>query len=66
MENISTPLELIKASDPILTTVCEEFDFANPPFDPIPFAIDLVKTMRDLSGLGLAANQVGGIKTTIT
>lgn len=59
MENISTPLELVKETDPILTTVCEEFDFASAPFDPIEFAVNLVKTMRDLSGLGLAAPQVG-------
>jgi len=54
-------MELIKPNNPILTTRCEEFDFTNPPFDPIEFAKDLVKTMRDLDGLGLAGNQVGNL-----
>lgn len=52
-------MELVKASDPILTTPCKEFDFNNPPFDPIEFAVELVKFMYDNNGLGLAANQVG-------
>jgi len=42
-----------------LMTVCEPFDFANQPFDPIEFSKDLVRTMIDNMGLGLAANQVG-------
>ena len=58
MENVSMSLELVKENDPILIKVCEEFDFANPAFDPIEFAKDLVKTMRDQNGLGLAAPQV--------
>ncbi len=50
---------LVKPGDPILTTICEDFDWTNQPFDPIDFAKELVKTMRDLNGLGLASNQVG-------
>ena len=42
-----------------LTTKCEDFDFTNPSVDPIVLAQDLVKLMRDLGGLGLAANQCG-------
>ena len=52
-------MKLVEQNDPILTTVCQEFDFNNPPFDPIEFARDLVKFMYDNNGIGLAANQVG-------
>lgn len=38
---------------------CEKFDFSNPPFDPIQFAQDLVRTMYEHNGIGLSANQVG-------
>jgi len=38
---------------------CQPFDFENPPFDPIVFSQELVKTMYEQNGLGLAANQVG-------
>ena len=43
----------------ILTTPCEPFDFANPPFNIIEFSKELVKFMYDHEGIGLAANQVG-------
>lgn len=52
-------MELVSGSNPVLTRECAEFDFANPPFDPIEFAKDLVKYMLDNNGLGLSANQVG-------
>ena len=52
-------MKLVAQNDPILTTVCEEFDFANPPFDPIEFAKEMVKFMYEFKGIGLAANQVG-------
>ena len=52
-------LELVKEDHPNLTQVCQEFDWTNPPFDILKFSLGLVKTMRDLNGLGLAANQVG-------
>ena len=52
-------MNLVKASDPILTRVCENFDFNNAAFDPIEFAKELVKHMYDWNGLGLSANQVG-------
>ena len=38
-------MELVPSTDPILKQVCQEFDFLNPPFDPIEFAKDLVKMM---------------------
>lgn len=52
-------MELVKPNDPILSSVCESFNFGNPPFDPIEFAQDLVKFMYDRNGIGIAANQVG-------
>ena len=52
-------MQLVKHNDPILTSPCQEFDFENPPFDPIQFAKDLTKFMYDSNGIGLAANQVG-------
>lgn len=42
-----------------LTKECQEFDFENPPFEPIEFAQELVKFMYEQNGLGVAANQVG-------
>jgi peptide deformylase len=52
-------MELISHTDPILTYECKEFDFINPPFDPITFSQDIIKFMYDNNGIGLAANQVG-------
>jgi peptide deformylase len=52
-------MKLVEYNDPILTKVCNVFDFSNPPFDPIEFSHELVKFMYDNNGLGLAANQVG-------
>lgn len=52
-------MELVHHTSEILTKVCEPFDFSNPPFDPIEFSKQLVKTMYDHNGIGLAANQVG-------
>ena len=36
-----------------------DFDFNNPPIDPVDLSQSLVKTMRKLQGYGLSANQVG-------
>jgi peptide deformylase len=52
-------MNLVNQNDPILTSVCNEFDFHNPPFDPIEFSQELIKFMYDRNGIGLAANQVG-------
>jgi peptide deformylase len=52
-------LKLVPPNDPILTKPCDDFDFSNPPIDPIELAKDLVKTMYDSNGIGLSANQVG-------
>ena len=50
---------LVPPSDPILLQELPEFDFENPPTDPIQFAKDLAETMMQNNGLGLAANQIG-------
>ena len=52
-------MELINNTSPILTTVCDAFDFDDPPFDIIDFSKELVKFMYDNNGIGIAANQVG-------
>jgi len=52
-------MKLIIGNDPIFKEECQEFDFANPPFDPIEFSKNLVQLMYDNNGIGLAANQVG-------
>ena len=51
--------ELVDWENPILTSVMEPFDFDNPPMDPEQIAVDLIATMRDKKGIGLAANQIG-------
>jgi len=52
-------MKLVEPNDPILTTPCQPFDFADPPFDPIEFSHEIVKFMYENNGIGLAANQVG-------
>ena len=52
-------MKLVSANDPVLKTKCEDFDFANPPFEPVEFAQNLVKSMYENNGLGLSANQIG-------
>lgn len=52
-------LKLVEQNDPILTNECSNFDFNNPPMDPIDLAQSMVKFMYDNNGIGLAANQVG-------
>ena len=52
-------MKLVEATNPVLTTPCQQFNFLNPPFEPVEFARELVKDMYEYNGLGLAANQVG-------
>ena len=52
-------MQLVNPNDPILTKPCDVFNFSNPPMDPVELAQNLVKTMYDHNGIGLAANQVG-------
>jgi peptide deformylase len=51
--------ELVDCNDPILKQKTENFDFANPPINPVELYNDLAETMRENDGLGLAAPQVG-------
>ena len=52
-------MKLIPESSPMLLQPSEEFDLANPPFDPKEFAESLYNTMARHDGLGLSAVQVG-------
>ena len=49
----------MKLDNKYLNEICEEFDFTDPPFDPVDFAQNLVKFMYENNGLGVAANQAG-------
>jgi peptide deformylase len=51
--------DIIKGACPILTTPTEPFDFLNSPENPQDIAMELLKTMNDNNGIGLAANQIG-------
>lgn len=51
--------DLVPSTDPILKQRIEQFDFSNPPTDPIQLAHDLAETMLANNGLGLSANQIG-------
>lgn len=51
--------DLIDCNDPILKTPLENFNFDNPPTDPIELAHTLAQTMISNDGIGLAANQIG-------
>lgn len=52
-------LPLVADGHPLLTRELEEFDFTNPPVDPIQLANDLISTMHHHKGIGLSANQCG-------
>ncbi len=55
-------MKLITDSDPDIINLkvpTEQFDFDNPPADPMNLARDMIQLMYDLNGIGLAANQVG-------
>lgn len=52
-------LKLVKETDPILSQKTEDFDFENPPCDPVELAHDMYDLMNEAGGIGLAAPQVG-------
>ena len=52
-------LKLVNHSDPILKQKCEDWDYADPPYDPIELAQEMVKSIYEWNAVGLAANQVG-------
>ena len=52
-------MKLIEFTNSLLKQKSENFDFHNPPFDPIEFSQSLVKLMYEKNGICLAAIQVG-------
>jgi len=52
-------LQLVDENDPILKQGTEEFDFSNPPIDPVILYRNLGKTLIEHNALGLAAPQCG-------
>lgn len=50
---------IVKYPHPILSTATEEFDFTNPPGDPVELATLLLNVMNNHKGIGLSANQLG-------
>lgn len=51
---------ILVAPQPILRTVCEAFDFANPQVPrPLELAQDMAAAMLQAKGLGLSAPQIG-------
>ena len=65
IDNVEVPvvylndLKLIPWNDPRLSRPPTEFHFDNPQNDPLLFHKEVHKTMVDLGGVGLSANQVG-------
>ena len=51
--------DLVPETDPVLKEVLPEFDFKNPPTDPVLFASRLVETCKHHRGVALSANQCG-------
>lgn len=58
-ERIRTEYKIVSDDHPLLKQELAEFDFANPPIDPVQLAVDLIDAMHRYNGLGLSANQVG-------
>lgn len=52
-------MQILKFPHDSLRTVVKEFDFENPITDPVQLEKDLIETMLDNDGIGLAATQVG-------
>lgn len=51
--------KLVDKNHPILSRRVDQFDFDQPPIDPIELATHLVEMLNKYNGLGLAANQLG-------
>ena len=52
-------MNIVKFPDPILRERMPDFDFVNPPFDPVELEKNMIAMMFKEDGIGLAANQVG-------
>lgn len=59
VEKKAEVFQLVHEEHPILQQALLEFDFDNPPVNPIEFASSLVETCKLHRGLGLSANQCG-------
>ncbi len=55
----SMKYELVDCNDPVLREPTPQFDFTNPPVDPLDLVSDLAETMLTNGGVGIAANQCG-------
>lgn len=53
------PLQLVADNHELLSRRLEDFDFENPPVDPITLSHQLVELMSRSRGIGLSANQAG-------
>lgn len=51
--------KIVKFPHEILRQKIENFDFSNPPVDPVALEKEMIETMLANDGIGLAANQVG-------
>lgn len=58
-EDFKLKYKLVDASSPVMNAPVSNFDFADPPVDPVELAQDLVAHMNHFSGIGLSANQLG-------
>jgi peptide deformylase len=56
MDNI---FKIINHTESLLHTKIAEFDFKEPPVDPVELAQKLISTMNHHNGIGLSANQCG-------
>ena len=52
-------LSLVPDGHPLLLQQLEDFDFTNPPTDPVELSNNLIETMKHHKGIGLSANQCG-------
>jgi len=52
-------MNIVEHTDPILTTKCEQYNFAEPSEDPVELAQSMVKLVYDKDVLGISANQIG-------
>jgi peptide deformylase len=54
-------MKLLTDADDLTTlkTLCEDFDFDNPPFDAHVVGKEMIAFMYEKGGIGLAANQIG-------
>jgi peptide deformylase len=51
--------KVILFDNPLLSEATPNFDFSNPPVDPVELSNTLIKIMTEFNALGVAANQCG-------